>query len=133
MADQTPAVQAVLANLPNAPITPVIRSDSSGTTTIFTSALSSFSDDFRTRAGTVPSWPKAFTNGTFTRAIPAPGNEGVSTLVQITTYSIGYVAWGFAKDSLLVWGYLVNRNGTKVSAETFEPLQEAMANAVFDN
>lgn len=164
VADQTPAVQAVLTSLTvEAPITPIIRSDSSGTTSIFTAALASFSANFKARAGSgfqawfaspsLLAWHSslllllllllpssfsdlvrnaAFTNGTWTKAIAAPGNEGVATLVQMTTNSLGYVSWSIAKDSALVWGQLINRAGTVVSPADVQPLEQAMENAVFN-
>jgi ABC-type phosphate transport system substrate-binding protein len=75
VADQTPRAGAVLANL-TAFITPVIRFDSSGTTEIFTNALSIFSSEFNTTLGTKSLFDARFTNGTIVSALRGPGNEG---------------------------------------------------------
>ncbi|MEJ2552266.1 MAG: phosphate ABC transporter substrate-binding protein PstS, partial [Anaerolineales bacterium] len=80
--------------LPNAAITVVHRSDGSGTTEIFTKALSSFSSDWKANVGAGSSieWPvdKAG-NG-----VGGKGNQGVAAAVQNTANSIGYVELSYA-------------------------------------
>jgi phosphate transport system substrate-binding protein len=88
VAVQDPSVASVLSTI-NVSITLIVRSDSSGTTEIFTSALSSFSSDWASGFGTFQSWPPSFLNANLGRVILAPGNEGVLALVKMTNYSLG--------------------------------------------
>jgi phosphate transport system substrate-binding protein len=100
--------------LPDASITAVHRSDGSGTTEIFSNALSSFSADWKTNvgAGTSVEWPvdKAG-NG-----IGGKGNQGVAAAVQNTPDSIGYVELSFAIANKITFANMVNKAGTKVTA-----------------
>jgi phosphate transport system substrate-binding protein len=100
--------------LPDSSITAVHRSDGSGTTEIFSNALSSFSSDWKTNvgAGTSVEWPvdKAG-NG-----IGGKGNQGVAAAVQNTPNSIGYVELSFAIANKITFANMVNKAGTKVTA-----------------
>jgi phosphate transport system substrate-binding protein len=100
--------------LPDASITAVHRSDGSGTTEIFSNALSSFSSDWKTRvgAGTSVEWPvdKAG-NG-----IGGKGNQGVAAAVQNTPNSIGYVELSFAIANKITFADMINKAGTKATA-----------------
>ncbi len=100
--------------LPDTSITAVHRSDGSGTTEIFSNALSSFSADWKTNvgAGTSVQWPvdKAG-NG-----IGGKGNQGVAAAVQNTPNSIGYVELSFAIANKITFAKMVNKAGTKVTA-----------------
>src|SRR4029078_11158746 len=71
------------AKLPAADITVVHRSDSSGTSAVFTDYLSKVSPEWneKTRAGTAPSWPVG---------IGGKGNEGVTGAIKNTPNTIGY-------------------------------------------
>ena len=113
----------VAAKLPAKTITAVHRSDGSGTTEIFTRALSSFSDDWKNGPGFGSSveWPvdKAG-NG-----IGGRGNQGVTSNVQNTPYSIGYVELNYAVANGLSYAQFVNKAGKTVSA-TADSLQSAM-------
>jgi len=113
----------VASSLPDKAITAVHRSDGSGTTEIFTRALSSFSDDWKNSVGfgTSVEWPvdKAGTG------IGGKGNQGVAAAVQNTPYSIGYVELNYAVANGLSYAQLVNKAGKTVSA-TAESLQSAM-------
>ena len=51
LSEQNDAVKAALSNMKDATIKVVVRDDGSGTTEIFTKALSLFSADFNTRIG----------------------------------------------------------------------------------
>ena len=64
----------------------VVRSDSSSTTDGFTSALSSFSSEWKTKVGksTRPSWPTA--------GVRCDGDAGVAVCVTANPYSIGYAS-----------------------------------------
>lgn len=70
--------------LPNLPVTPVYRSDASGTTLLTTTFLSRTSDAWRSgpRAGTVVRWPHG-KGGQL--------NAGVAEVVKATPGAIGYV------------------------------------------
>jgi phosphate transport system substrate-binding protein len=113
----------VASKLPAKPITAVHRSDGSGTTEIFTRALSSFSDDWKNGVGfgTSVEWPvdKAG-NG-----IGGKGNQGVAAAVQNTPYAIGYVELNFAVANKLAFAQFVNKAGKTVSAGA-DNLQSAM-------
>jgi phosphate transport system substrate-binding protein len=110
-------------SLPDATITAVHRSDGSGTTEIFTNALSAFSADWNTNvgAGTSVEWPvdKAG-NG-----IGGKGSQGVSAAVQNTSSSIGYVELSYALANKITFADMINKAGNKVTANA-ETLQSAM-------
>lgn len=94
-------------NLPNLPITVVSRSDGSGTTGVFTKHLSVISPQFKTKVGEgkTVKWPVG---------ISAKGNEGVTAQVQQTQGSIGYVEFGYAKQTGLKYAALENKAGNFV-------------------
>jgi phosphate transport system substrate-binding protein len=110
--------------LPDASITAVHRSDGSGTTEIFTNALSSFSANWKTNvgAGTSVEWPvdKAG-NG-----IGGKGNQGVAAAVQNTPNSIGYVELSYAIANKIAYANMVNKAGNTVTANA-ESLASAMS------
>ncbi len=104
-------------NLPDKEIVVVRRSDGSGTTFIWTSYLSSVSQEWRERVGkgTSVNWPVG---------LGAKGNEGVAALVLQTPYSIGYVEFTYAEKNNLTYGYVQNAAG-----EFIEPSIESFAKA----
>lgn len=75
------------------PISVAYRSDGSGTTYAFTNALSDWSADFKSKVGTGKSvqWPTG--SG-------GKGNEGVSSVLQNSVGSIGYVNQAYVKGAL---------------------------------
>jgi phosphate transport system substrate-binding protein len=77
--------------LPNEPITVALHSDGSGTTEIFTKALTSFSPDWTAGGAASIGWPvdKAGNGG-------GKGNPGVAAAVQNTPNSLGYVELDYA-------------------------------------
>lgn len=79
--------------LPDKDITVVTRSDSSGTTYVFTGHLSAINEEFKSSVGQAkaPEWPKS---GKF---VAAPKNDGVTAQVQQNEGAIGYVEYGYAK------------------------------------
>jgi phosphate transport system substrate-binding protein len=79
--------------LPNKPIRVVVRADGSGTTEIFTSALSAMSGDFKSKVGVSkdPNWGFQVLKG--------PKNDGVAAMVKQTEGSIGYVQDTFARKN----------------------------------
>lgn len=99
--------------LPDADITAVHRSDGSGTTEIFTKALTAFSADWTAGGASAVEWPvdKAG-NG-----VGGKGNQGVAASVINTPNSIGYTEISFAKSNGLAFADLINKAGTKVTAD----------------
>src|SRR5215211_1949382 len=90
--------------LPNVPITPIYRSDASGTTSVFTSYLAAVSDDWKGAlgAGTTVSWPVG--QG-------GKGNEGVAAAVKQVPNAIGYVEYAYAKQIKIPYALVQNRAG----------------------
>ncbi len=107
--------------LPNARITPLYRSDGSGTTNVFTTYLSQVSQTWKEGpgVGTSVEWPVG--QG-------GKGNEGVAALVKQIPNSIGYVEYAYAKQNAAPYAALQNKAGkfVKPEAKTF---QAAAANA----
>jgi phosphate transport system substrate-binding protein len=94
--------------LPSTNITVVYRSDSSGTTSIWTDYLSKVSADWRSRvgAGTTVRWPVG---------VGAPGNPGVASTVKNTRGAIGYVELVFALANRLPAPAVQNASGNYVA------------------
>jgi len=90
-----PKIQAANpgVKLPDQNITVVVRSDSSGTSYVFTNHLAAISDNFKEQVGgaKAPNWPSAGT------IVKAPKNDGVTATIKQTPGAIGYVEYGFAK------------------------------------
>lgn len=99
-------------NLPDRDITVVVRSDSSGTTYVFTGHLAAISDEFKNSVGQgkAPQWPN---NSRFVRS---PKNDGVTATVRQTPGSIGYIEYGYAKLTRATTAMLENKAGNYVSA-----------------
>jgi phosphate transport system substrate-binding protein len=99
---------------PAADIVPVHRSDSSGTTFVFTDYLSRISPEWKSKVGanTKVSWPAEGLNG--------QGNPAVAALIQQTPGSIGYVELLYAIQSKMPYGLVKNAAGnfTKATLET---------------
>jgi len=95
--------------LPDMAITTVHRSDSSGTTGVFTDYLSKISPDWKTKVGAATSvnWP----NG-----VGSSGNAGVAGSVKQTPGSIGYVELIYAIQNKLGYGVVKNAAGKYVEA-----------------
>jgi len=111
------------AKLPDSKITVVHRADSSGTTEIFTNALSSFSADFNTTVGhgsTVQFPVDKAGNG-----LAGKGNPGVAVTVQSTANSIGYVELSYAVSNKISFAQLINKAGKTVTANAAS-IQAAM-------
>ena len=99
------------SKLPDTPVNVVVRADSSGTTFVFTQHLSAISKEFAASPGTnkMPAWPV----GTRSK-----GNEGVTTSVQATPGSIGYIEFGYAISQKMPMARLENRSGNFVAPST---------------
>ena len=107
--------------LPDAPITPVYRSDASGTTNVFTTYLAQVSKSWEADlgAGTAVSWPVG--QG-------GKGNEGVAATVKQVPNAIGYVEYAYAKQNDIPFALLQNRAG-KFPVPGDKSFQAAAANA----
>jgi phosphate transport system substrate-binding protein len=107
--------------LPDSAITPVYRSDASGTTNVFTTYLSQVSPTWKSSLGanTSVSWP-AGQGG--------KGNEGVAALVKQIPNAIGYVEYAYAKQNNIPYALLQNKSG-KFPVPEDTAFQAAAANA----
>jgi len=92
------------ANLPDKAILPVYRSESSGTTFIFTDYLSKVSPAWKSAVGSnsAVKWPAG---------IGAKGNEGVAGMVRQTPGSLGYVELIYALSNNMSYGAVKNAAG----------------------
>ena len=94
------------------PVKPVVRSDGSGTSFIFTDYLSKSSPAFRAEvtASTKPNWPKG--------AVTAqPKSKGVAGFVAENAGTIGYVDLTDALDGKMKFGAVKNRSGKVMKAD----------------
>jgi phosphate transport system substrate-binding protein len=98
-------------NIPGAPITVVHRSDSSGTTYIFSNYLSTVSPTWAAKVGTSKTlnWPVG--EG-------AEGNGSVAATVFRTPFSIGYVEEAYSRGLLLPFAAIRNQAGNYVTPST---------------
>jgi phosphate transport system substrate-binding protein len=100
--------------LPDIAITPVSRSDGSGTTFVFTKFLSTQSDEFSQTIGSGKQvqWKSGSQGG--------KGNQGVTQAVQQVVGGIGYVEFNYASQNKLPSALIKNRSGKfiKSSPET---------------
>jgi phosphate transport system substrate-binding protein len=89
--------------LPRETITPVHRSDGSGTTGIFTRYLSAVSSDWQSKvgAGTTVNWPSG---------VGGKGNAGVAAAVKSTVGAIGYVELAYVLSNNLSYAAVQNAN-----------------------
>ncbi len=109
-------------SLPSQDITPVYRTDGSGTTYIWTNYLATQSEEFDSTIGTGKQvqWPKG--QG-------GKGNEGVTAVVQQTKGALGYVEQGYADNHHIPYGAVRNKDGKFVKASP-ESVSKAGAGAV---
>ncbi len=111
-----PAIAAlnpqIASKLPAKQITVVHRSDGSGTTSIFTNALTSFSSAWTAGAGTTINWPADKAGN----GVGGNGSSGVAAAVQNTPESIGYVEYAYAVSNKLPFAQMVNKAGQTVTA-----------------
>src|SRR5690242_19135212 len=101
-------------HFPAKAITPVHRSDGSGTTFNFTHYLSQVS----------PAWKSKFGEGTtvpWTGGIGGKGNEGVAGYVKQIPYSLGYVEYAYVIQNKMAYTLMQNSAGKMVApnARTF--------------
>jgi phosphate transport system substrate-binding protein len=98
------------AKLPSTAITLVYRSDSSGTTAVFTDYLSTMSPAFKASPGEgkTVNWPTG---------VGGRGNAGVAANVSKIAGGIGYVEYAFAKQNKMSYATMINRDGKPVKAD----------------
>ncbi len=99
--------------LPSDKVNVVHRSDSSGTTWIFTQYLTAAAPDvWKAGADKEVPWPTG---------VGGKGNEGVATSVQQLSGSIGYVEYAYAKQAEMISAQMQNAAGAFVrpSLESF--------------
>jgi phosphate transport system substrate-binding protein len=96
-------------NLPSSAIQVVHRSDSSGTSYIFTDYLAKVSDEWKTKVGVskAVSWPAG---------IGGNANQGVAQAVVSTAGAIGYVELAYVVQANMTQAYLKNQNGKFLQA-----------------
>jgi phosphate transport system substrate-binding protein len=121
-----PAIRALNPGLrlPSGKITVVRRSDSSGTTAIFTRYLSESCPQWARKvgAGKAVKWPVG---------LGAKGNEGVANYVRRLRGSIGYVEFAYAHQNRLSYIRLKNRAGQFVEP-SLQSFQAAAATGAFE-
>jgi phosphate transport system substrate-binding protein len=107
--------------LPDTDITPVHRSDGSGTNYIWCDYLSKVDPEFKQKVGvsTSVNWPTG---------IGGKGNEGVSGLVKQTPGAIGYVELIYALQNKISFGDVQNHDG-KFLRSSLETVTAAAAGA----
>ena len=110
--------------LPDENITVVARSDSSGTTYVFTGHLSAVSEEFKSTVGhgKTAQWPKSF--------VKAPKNDGVTATIKQTPGAIGYIEYGYAIATKQPMAILQNKAGKFVTPGD-ESGKAALASAEF--
>jgi len=109
-------------HLPDKEIFVVCRSDSSGTTSVWTDYLSKVS----------PEWNKQFGRGmliVFPTGNGAQFNEGAVELIKHTPYSLGYLQSTYAVENHVAYGRVENANGVFVKAEDASITAAAAASA----
>lgn len=107
-----PAIAKLNAGLklPSTAITLVYRSDSSGTTAVFTDYLAQVSPAFKASPGEgkTVNWPAG---------IGGRGNAGVAANVSKIGGAIGYVEYAYAKQNKMSYAAMVNKDGKVVKAD----------------
>lgn len=109
-----PKIQAANpgVELPDEKITVVVRSDSSGTSYVFTNHLAAINPEFKEMVGAAksPNWPAD------SKIVKAPKNDGVTATIKQTPGSIGYIEYGFAKLTNTPTAMLQNQAGNYIPA-----------------
>jgi phosphate transport system substrate-binding protein len=110
--------------MPATDITVVVRSDSSGTTYVFSLHLSAVSQEWADKFGAnkTINWPSS------DKFVKGPKNDGVTALIKQTPGAIGYIEYGFATQTGQAMATLENKAGKYVKP-TLESGMAALANA----
>jgi phosphate transport system substrate-binding protein len=98
------------AKLPETKITVVTRSDGSGTTYVFTTHLSTISEEWK-------KGPGAGKAVNFPVGVGGKGNPGVTALIKQTPGAIGYVEYGYALQTNMPMATLENKAGKFVKSD----------------
>ncbi len=116
------------ALLPDLTITPVSRSDGSGTNFVFTNYLATQSEEFKGSVGMGKEvkWPVGQSQ---------KGNAGVSAVVQQTAGAVGYVELNYAIQAKLPTALLQNKDGkfVKASSESVSAAGQGAVDAMGDS
>lgn len=96
-------------DFPNKNITPVYRSDGSGTTSVLSQYMSETNSDWKKEIGTGKSLK-------FPQGVAAKGNPGVAGIIAETEGSIGYIGSEYALALDIASASLQNSSGNFVSA-----------------
>ena len=91
-------------NLPDLKITPVYRSDNSGTSYNFTDYLSTASSEWKSKVG-------IGVNANWPTGIGAPKSNGVAAAVSQTKGAVGYVDVAYALKNKLQFAAIQNKSG----------------------
>lgn len=102
-------------DLPNADIVTIHRSDSSGTTSVFTTYLDNATEVWTLGKGTTVAWPIG---------LAGAQNSGVASILKQTPYSVGYLEFFYAKNNSIPYAYIQNTEGQFV-----EPSLQTITNA----
>jgi len=106
--------------LPDLQITPVYRSDGSGTSYAFTDYLSTISATWRGKVGVskLPAWPVG---------VGQKGNQGVAATVQGTPGAIGYVELAYVLQNHMKYAAVQNRSKKWVTPSAASVAADAAA------
>ncbi|XP_059141746.1 atrial natriuretic peptide receptor 2-like [Physella acuta] len=134
-----PSLQKVNPNcsLPNATIAVIARQETSGSTKVFTSALSAFDDKW---AHTKGIFSEGFLAGTDTQVKWGEGviryfgktNRDVAGLIRSIRYTAGYLSYGDAMSEVVDYAAIGNRNGQLLVPDQMT-IQESMNAKVNDS
>ncbi|BEP17183.1 phosphate ABC transporter substrate-binding protein PstS [Pyrofollis japonicus] len=115
------------ANLPHAEIKVIHRSDSSGTTAVFTFFLHKAAPDVwpSSLVGKAIEWPVDATG----RGLGAKGNQGVAEYFKELDSAIAYVELGYALENNFSIAAVMNREGVFVEP-TVKSMQAAISSAI---
>jgi phosphate transport system substrate-binding protein len=111
--------------LPPSNITPVHRTDGSGTTFVFTNYLSKISPEWKRLVGSnvIVFWPTG---------VGGNGNEGVASNVRHIPGSIGYVEYAYVLQNNMTYTMMQNQEGQFINPNG-KSFQEAAAGADWAN
>ena len=113
-----PSLKSVL---PHQPIIPVHRSDSSGTTFVFTGYLNTAASSLWTLGQkTSVQWPGG---------LGASGNQGVAGVILGTTYTMGYVELAYVLTNPITYGYVQNADRSTFVKPSLTNVTFAVSNA----
>ena len=108
------------AKLPDLAITPVYRSDGSGTTSIWVDFLAKVSAEWAANVSKGPQSSVKFPVG-----VGGPQNAGVAGLVRQTPGGLGYVEVTYAKANKLEYGLVRNKTGKFVDGGDLKEIAAA--------